>query len=327
MGPKIHCGDEVVSDAASGSAEWSQQPAGSVAAPASVKTVVTAGSNRGAGPSTTGLQRPEAHSWTAAGEAGVGGEDMPPAAAAAAGVDRPGTYSVGVSCGRGGSHVLRPGALTQDPGPPPGGYSRSCSRAAPRTTTQQQQGQQEQAQASSCPSSSSYSSCREGRGTAVGRKHGCESEETQQAMGPLLSDYFRPASAVAPGSCSLCGLPGVDPPRGFQVPSVKLPVNVSSSWDAGGSGKILTTVTTLEAGGWSEEGGSAGVEQGDTRSSDGGEEGMRHVVSECGDSGGLGGVESGSLEGPSVWQQSLAWSAVHEVDGRPATRSGGPRSR
>ena len=332
--PVLSCLDRVT--ATEGGHKEQMQQAAVPATPLDSIGTAIGGTGRGAG-AVTDQQRPKSRSCTAA---AAGGEGCIPAAAAAR-AKRPGTYSVGVPCGSSPLHVLRPGALTQDPGPPPGGYSRSCSRAAARNTGQQQpqqqqlfqpppQAQQQQEQGLVCPSPCSSNipddHDRRGHGASAEGNRPFWGSEQGEATGPLLSDYFRPASAVAPGSCSLCGLPGMDPPQGFQVPSVKLPVNLSSSWDAGGSGNILTTVTTSGAGDWFQGRGDTGGQEGEFEAAAGQGEGVGRLNGDCID-GAVGGGEGG-LDAGSVWQQpSLVWSAVHEVDGRPATRSGGPRSR
>jgi hypothetical protein len=85
---------------------------------------------------------------------------------------------------------------------------------------------------------STTSSHRPGSAAATAR-NSRQQQQHGEAQGPLLSEYFRPPSAAAPGSISMFGLPGMEPPGGLAgaAPSVRVP-SVHASWDAGVGGLL-----------------------------------------------------------------------------------------
>jgi hypothetical protein len=149
--------------------------------------------------------------------------------------------------------------------------------------------------------------------------------EPPAASGPLLADYFRPPTAAAPGGCGQFGLPGMDPPPGFAVPTVQVPG--TCSWEAGLAQSPYTGAAAAK--------GVPGAQQIPAVASPGV---LRQSLMDgwgfAGDGQGPGAAAAvaaaaaGAAEdGAVVPATVLMWSAAHEMDGRPATRSGGARSR
>eukprot|EP00877_Chromochloris_zofingiensis_P013606 jgi/Chrzof1/849/Cz01g31090.t1 len=232
------------------------------------------------------------------------------------------------------SQLLMQGALTQDPAPPPvnlAAYlsSRPTSRQVQGGSQHKSIGQTSKQPLNSTPrqkvldgsephaTTSRAGQIRPGSSTRPGSSS--SRRQTSGAIpitasGPLLSEYFRPPSAAAPGACEL-GLPGIEPPSGYLIPCVKVPsllrsLDMSStlgpeSPDGHDSGTATDTIII------DQQHGHLGVAA----------DGDQSLV------GTLSLPHEGDEQSALVPASSdvFQWSAMHEIDGRPATRSGGNR--
>lgn len=83
--------------------------------------------------------------------------------------------------------------------------------------------------------------------TTTGQHKDQQQQQPEPAAGPLLSDYFRPPSAAAPGTVKMFGLPGMDRPgvAASPVPCVRVP-SMKSSWDAVSAGISMELSSSSE---------------------------------------------------------------------------------
>jgi hypothetical protein len=312
-------------------------------------------------PSSRQQQQPQQqeHSWSTS--QGVLAQDPVPAAARlGAAYLRNGNNSSSVNMSRPGSAAKQPATATVG-----AAELRSPSRQQ-QSYRQRQQSAVGTAAAAATPLSSVLAATPRNRprSTSSQRPSSASARPGSQqrqaaAQGPLLSEYFRPPSAAAPGSISMFGLPGMEPPGGLAnaVPSVKVP-SVHASWDAavggllsasssssscavGSSPKASGAAAAAAAGGQVSAAAAGGVQQqqqqkqqvrpGTTPAAIAAGELHSGYSPACiaarPDSSrhtkrpGSAAVVN-SAAGEACAQQLLLWSAAHEIDGRPVTRNG-----
>jgi hypothetical protein len=249
------------------------------------------------------------------------------------------------------------GSLTQEPAPPPPASAAALGEGAGPGSLQGWRGalgSTGSRGASAAPGAAAAAAAaanprRSSGSEAGGRGRSSGGDAGGPAAGPLLSDYFRPPTAAAPGACELpTGLSGVEPPPGYGggagLPrdarcDTAGPSSVHSSLDAaapllaggtatGGLEAAAAPPAVAAAGqarppstaggrprGWGASQAGSVLDAGWGKAAAGAQVEPLPVLPQ-------GQQQRDALEAP---LQHQMWAAACEIDGRPATRSGGAR--